>query len=918
MVTKKQSSFSYDVLLIDEDKNQLQKMAKLLEQNGFVVHAAPNKQTALRIFQEQECTLALLNIHASIEFGLEILTALQTLNSHVQTIVTTNAELHLNNPFKSFKNIVICHTGNDGNMHHVLNHVQRAFNQLLEKHCHSLEKKLDKKADLLVILREQFFKFYNNNPSMYLTLKRDGTISSINMYGARLLGYDKSELIGNDATLIVHPEDRESFQSHIASFSDVESCGIPWEMRIMRKDGTTFWVRNTAQKVNKIYGDEVLFISSVDITQLKKSEINLRLSENKYRTHFEHSADALLIIKNNKFVDCNAATLEMLGYTDKKELFETHPSQLSPEKQPDGRNSYEKADEMMAMAFEKGSHRFEWNHKRKNGEIFPVEVLLTAIPIESETFLHVVWRDITERKLSEKALRKSEEKYRILVENAVEIILVVQDGRIEFINHRCRKLLGYEPEEMYGKYIHNYLHPEDRDMVIKRHQQRMMGENPSENYTFRILDNKGNTKWVEINIARIDWNEKPATLNFLTDITDRKQAEKDKSILETQLRRSQKMETIGTLAGGIAHDFNNLLTPILGYADMALMRVDKDDTLYPDMQCIMNAAKQAKDLVLQILTFSRQTEHERKPLALHLIVKETLQFLRPTLPVTIQIQKKINRDCSKVIADATQMHQVIMNLCTNAFHAMEETGGILRIELDQIPFNEDVHLLHPGLKAQDHVRLTVSDTGCGMDNFTKERIFEPFFSTKKGGKGTGLGLSVVHGIVHSHGGDISVQSEKLHGTTFHVFLPAQQNHTYQPTTTKASIRKGEENILLVDDERIIVQMLKRMLEEFGHTVFAYTKSNEALAALREKPGFIDLLITDLTMPVMTGLELTREVKKVRSDLPVIMITGYSEKLSEGLIHGYGISQIISKPIRTTEITGAIGKVFDLEQNEVAT
>ncbi|MCA9733610.1 MAG: PAS domain S-box protein [Deferribacteres bacterium] len=905
-----------NLLLVNDTPSTRDDLKDLCERNGLKVHFAENSRDAIGIFNQNHFDVAVLQLESAEQNVIQLLTELTGINPELRAIVHT-ASKHLDDStIRILKEMAFSLVENISNNNELIPYIDRAFRNVYEQYSHALEQKLTQQNENLHTMQDDFQEFYDNSPTMNLTLSVDGIIQQINLFGAQQLGYEKKELLGKHISVIIHPEDQKLLLAHLQSCQRNPGKLQRWEFRKVDKQGQIIWVREAARLLKKSTGEQLIFVACENITTHKMNEIDILESENKYRTLFEHSTDALLIIRGNKFVDCNSATIEMLGYDSKEELLETHPSQLSPPTQPDGRNSYEKADEMMTIAFEKGSLRFEWEHMRKNGDVFPVEVLLTAIPLQSESFLHVVWRDITERKLAEKALRKSEEKYRILVENAVELIIVAQNGIIEFINHRCFKLLGYHPEEMIGKLINNFIHPEDRAMVVERHLKRLRGEDVKQKYTFRIVDRAGSTKWVEINIVRLDWKGKPATLNFLSDITDRMQAEEEKAQLELQLRRSQKLETIGTLAGGIAHDFNNLLSPILGYSDMALLHLDESHHLYPDIQSIFNAARQAKQLVQQILTFSRQVEQERKPLALPAIIDETLQLLRPTLPVTIEIQKKIDENCSPVIADATQMHQVIMNLCTNAFHAMEKSGGTLKIELDQVLFDENMQAMHPNLKARDYLRLTVTDTGIGMDAITRDRIFEPFFSTKTGGKGTGLGLSVVHGIIRSHQGDITVQSERNKGTTFTIFLPALQSLDIETHKIVNPIRRGNERILLVDDENMIVQMLKQMLEDYGYTIYPYTNSQDALRFFHNQSEFVDLLITDLTMPIMTGLELIKAIQKVRPELPVIMITGYSESLNEEIYKRYGIREILAKPVLTAEISDAMRKLFDGEGNNI--
>jgi len=402
-----------------------------------------------------------------------------------------------------------------------------------------------------------------------------------------------------------------------------------------------------------------------------------------------------------------------------------------------------------------------------------------------------------------------------------------------------------------------------------------------------------------------------ANQNLKKEIETRKKYEKERGELETQLFQLKKMETIGTLAGGIAHDFNNILTPILGYTDMALEELPDESTLRFDIEQINSAAARGKDLVQQILTFSREVNFEKKPTALNHVVIEVLNLLKASIPEGIEVRQQLDSNIGTVLADATHLHQIIMNLCTNASYAMMNSGGILEVKLDVIIADRKLIQKVPNLKKGSYVRLIISDTGHGMDSKTIERIFEPFFTRKEVGSGSGLGLSVVHGIVNNYGGAIAVESEIGKGTTFAIYLPKYgESPVSQQDDLNKTLTKGNEYILFVDDEQEITYMGKKMLESLGYKVTIKSDSLSALEEFKSDPLKYSLLVTDQTMPKMFGTELAERMKQIRPELKVVIITGFIDKLSEDLITKNGISEIIMKPLILSDFSKVIRKVLD--------
>ena len=395
------------------------------------------------------------------------------------------------------------------------------------------------------------------------------------------------------------------------------------------------------------------------------------------------------------------------------------------------------------------------------------------------------------------------------------------------------------------------------------------------------------------------------------EITEKRRAQQAHEKLERQLIQLQKMEAIGTLAGGIAHDFNNILFPIIGYTEMILSKVGPGTNEHAQLQEVLKSATRARELVRQILTFSRQNDSERKQLKIQPILKESLKMLRSVIPSTVTINQSISDEGGYLVCNAIQIHQIMMNLCTNALHAMREKNGRLDVGLTEMEIKEGDLVSALCIKKGRYIRLAVADNGHGMKPETVSKIFDPYFTTKAEGEGTGLGLSVVHGIVRKHGGYVSVYSEPEKGTTFHIYLPCAESDGIASEDGSANLQpEGSERILLVDDEIDVVRTFQLMLEDLGYTVVSFTNSVEAMDRLLAEPDDFDLVITDYTMPNMTGSQFAKMIRMVLPQMPVILCTGFSESLSQNEASALGIRKVIMKPLIRSEIAQTLRNVLD--------
>jgi len=512
-----------------------------------------------------------------------------------------------------------------------------------------------------------------------------------------------------------------------------------------------------------------------------------------------------------------------------------------------------------------------------------------------------VGRDITEKKEAESALLDSEEKYRTIMESIDEAIYICSPGfHIEYMNPAMIKRTGYNA---VGESCHKVMHGFDEKCPWCVSEKVTLGES----INYEIVSPKDNRTYNISNSPIFHNDGSISKLTMFRDITEMKK-------LENSLQQSQKMESIGTLAGGIAHDFNNLLYPIIGFAEMLKEDLPPDSPEHESAQEIFNAGRRGGELVKQILAFSRQTEHKLSPVRFQKILTEVCKLTRSTIPSDIEMHQDIQQDCGLVMAEATQLHQIAMNLITNAYHAVEKTFGEISIQLKEIILDND-DLKDSPLQSGQYVMLSVSDNGVGIPKEIMNNIFEPYFTTKEKGKGTGLGLAVVYGILTEHKGDIKVYSEMGKGTTFNIYLPLIKKSNVAISTEKILNKlTGTERILLVDDEESVVRLEKQMLERLGYNVSARSDSLDALEIFKANPDDYDLVVTDMTMPNMTGDQLSQRLLSIRPDIPIIICTGFSERINKEQAEARKVRGFLMKPVVKSEMAQMVRKVLDEVKN----
>ncbi len=748
-------------------------------------------------------------------------------------------------------------------------------------------------------------------------LDNDGNVIFCNDFLLELMDRRREEVIGqNWFDCCVPPEEglkrKALFVSRIPmgkvpAHNESEICTRGGERRLIA------WCNTLLRDIDgRVIGGTSI---GEDITDRKRAETALRESEKRMSEMFDFLPDATFAVDSGgKVIAWNRAIEEMTGVHSEAMLGRGDQEYALPFY---GKRRCLLIDLLLAPAGD--AEALYAAVVRKDGNVLIAEadvpmggrvrhLWATAAPLyDSEgkiTGAIESIRDLTHTKQAEK------ERIRLVtaIEQAAEAIFMVDtDWTITYANPAFERISGYAKNEIIGRNTDLLQGGEGdgRGAADGIYETLVRGEVWSGRLVARRKDGSSFDAEVTASPVRDIAGNIINYVNIYRDITHEVRLERD-------LRQAHKMEAIGTLAGGIAHDFNNILTAIIGYTELALSRAGAGEGIGRDLDQVLKAGARAKDLVKQILTFSRQAEQERKPMQIAPTVKEALQLLRSSLPSTIEIRQTVavSPEDGVVMADPTQIHQVLMNLCTNAAHAMRSKGGVLSVSMAETVVDGGLVTRCPELKEGPYLALTVSDTGVGMNPAIMERIFDPYFTTKKKGEGTGMGLALVRGIVRNHGGAVTVSSKPGKGTTFRVYLPKVAESVETASESSSDLARGRERVLFVDDEKSLAALGKEILESLGYSVTAMESSTEALDAFRARPDAFDLVVTDMTMPVMTGMELAGKLLEIRPDLPVILCTGFSELLTGNQAREGGIREVVMKPYVLTKLAETIRKVLD--------
>ncbi|MEW6527598.1 MAG: PAS domain S-box protein [Spirochaetota bacterium] len=734
----------------------------------------------------------------------------------------------------------------------------------------------------------------------------------INKAVEKILGFAVDEYLQRKVEKKYPPEVlQDMYNKLIEEFENEKKPGIDKnrtrivEIQEYRKDGTLAdlsvhvkFLRDETGTPNAIIG------ISRDITEQKKSLREIQ----RYKLIFEQSINEIYIFDANTlaFTYVNQAAINNLGYSF-EELKHMTPVDIKPQ------FSLQQF-QLLLQPLRDGAEDsvvFETVHRRKDGSTYDVEVHVQLVKIDGEEHFAAIILDITERKRIEKSLKESEEKFRILAESTPMAIMMYQDDKWVYANPAAEALLEYSEQELCAMNFWDVVYPDDKAIVMERGSKRQKGEEATVGYEFRVITKSGMVKWILLYGATVMFKGKPAGLISVLDITERKKIEEEKRKLQEQLLQSQKMESIGTLAGGVAHEFNNMLNIISGHAELALLNIPQENEARKDIEEIKKAAQRSAEITKKLLTFARKQEEKSTIVNVNSAIDSMIGMLKRLIGENIQLAwQPVKRELSVQI-DEVSLDQILVNLAVNARDAIDKQGSIT-ISTLSVSIEDEVALQHNVLPGEYAV-IQVTDDGIGIDEETLKLIFDPFFTTKEVGKGTGLGLSTVYGIVKSNGGFIEVQSQKGIGTTFKIYLPLfveRREYAQYHDNVIQNLFRGTETILIVEDEISILKITKRMLEILGYTVLEAGDPFEALEIVKNYIGTIHLLITDVIMPKMNGVDLAKLVSAMYPQIKILFTSGYSaEVLSKHTINTHDINYL-KKPVSFASLASTVRTILD--------
>jgi PAS domain S-box-containing protein len=715
-----------------------------------------------------------------------------------------------------------------------------------------------------------------------------------------MLGFSPEELESKSWQDITHPDDVESSQKEIDALLSGEKTAAHFNKRFLKKDGSILW-SDVSSSLRRDAEDKPLYFMTtlVDITERKQMEEQLLLLKYSIDISFD---GVYWIDPDGRFVYVNNTGCRSLGY-DLHELLHMRVTDVNLRVTP------ERWAEVWRTIRNNKVFTAESVHRRKDGSEYPVEIISTYVKFGEQEYCNGFARDITERKRVEEALQQSEKKFRLLTENSVIGIYIIQDGKMAYVNSSFAKTFGYSSDEINDKLSpEDLIHPDDIQIVMRKLQERQEGIVEKSSNIFKAIKKDKSLIYIEVYGMIFDYQGRPAVMGTLLDVTERKSAEVEHEKIEEQFRMALKMEAVGRLAGGLAHDFNNMLSIILGYGEHLIEQLYDRNLLQEEAKEIVKASQRSASLIRQLLAYSRRQTLQPKVLVLNTVIRNMDKMVHQLLGEDTKLELQLSRDLAYVMADPGQIEQVILNLVVNAHDAMPQ-GGTLIIKTENVELDDAYARDHTNVMPGPYVMLAMTDTGFGMDKETLAHIFDPFFTTKEKGKGTGLGLPMVYGIVKQSGGHIWVDSEPGNGTTFKIYLPQTQDEPWIEEDKPKDKRKGNgEYILLVEDEESIRTLLKTNLLNLDYKVSSAANGSEALQLVEKKTFKPDLVITDVVMPGMSGSELVKHLYRTHPGIKVLFMSGYADDavISHGVLDPGTF--FIQKPFDISELAA---KVWDV-------
>jgi len=751
---------------------------------------------------------------------------------------------------------------------------------------------------------ERFRSMIQSLSDIIFILDGNGQLTYESPSATRILGYQPGYFIGKSPFTHIHPDDLDQVVKALDEVFRSVNPGIPTEFRARKADGTWICLEALGNNQFENPGIQGLVLTVRDISERKRTEHALQKSEERYRSLVENANEAIYVAQDGMIKFVNRAGVEITGYSEQEIISKPFIEFIHPDDRAIVGERY-----LKRLRGDGLESRYTFRLIAKNGDIKWLELGGALIDFEGKPATLNVVTDITERKRAEEELQESEERFRSVVEKSLIGIAIVDDAfRYIYVNDEFCNLADYLEQDILGKNFTFLLAEESKAMAAERYQRRQRGEDVPSQYEFLFVQKTGEKRIGEVRSAvYLDSLGKVKSVIQVIDITDRKRAEEERRILQERLQHADKMEAIGTLAGGIAHDFNHLLMGIQGYASLSLLDLDPSHPHYERLRRIEEQVQSGADLTSQLLGFARGGRYEVNPADMNEVIEKTSSMFGRTKK-EISIHRKQGKDLWSVEVDRGQMEQVFLNLYINAWQAMPG-GGEIYLEAQNVLLNDEQALSY-SVKPGKYVKIMVTDTGTGMDEKTRERIFDPFFTTKEMGRGTGLGMATVYGIIKGHRGMIHVYSEPGQGTTFTIHLPASDKEVVTEKAATGKIVSGTETILVVDDEKMVLEVNRELLEFMGYRVYTVGSGQEAISVYMEKRNEIDLVILDMIMPGISGAETFDRLREINPGIKVLLSSGYSLTGKAQTIMDRGCNGFLQKPFTQEQLSSKVRELLD--------